>query len=69
MEHISFWSVYVNNINILGKDVNTIKEDTGLLEAARDGGLEVNTENQVQDVAVKFTEWIYCNHTCILKVY
>jgi hypothetical protein len=20
-------------------------------------------------VAVKFTEWIYCNHTCILKVY
>jgi hypothetical protein len=37
--------VYVNDVNLLGDSVNTIKENSEtLLEASRDIGLEINAE-------------------------
>jgi hypothetical protein len=45
MGHISYWSIYADDINLLDDSINTIKENTEtLLEASRDIGLKINAE-------------------------
>jgi hypothetical protein len=40
--------VYADDVNLLGKNINTIEKDTkAVLQARREVGLEVNTEYKV----------------------
>jgi hypothetical protein len=58
--------VYANNINMLGKNISTMKRKTeALLEANRDVDLEVNTEN-IKYIAACHHQNVGKNHSSLI---
>jgi hypothetical protein len=52
MGHISCWSVYGDNVNLLGDNKCTIKKHTYITDASKWVGLEVHTEKTKYMTAV-----------------
>jgi hypothetical protein len=48
MGHISCWLAYADVVNLLGDNINNLKENTEtLIDASKEIGLEVNAEKTV----------------------